>query len=136
MHMMIVNYGCWTCRSKPCANSFAPMFFKRCFIAGCGICFCLFSIPPETHKGVCTYSGSLHYTLGFQNILGVTFFAISSIHVPIFCQFRTLLLRKVHCMAVYRASTIVSRPVVSRLRFLLNVEAIVVMSKSSHFFMQ
>ena len=27
MHMMIVNYGCWTCRSKPCANSFAPMFF-------------------------------------------------------------------------------------------------------------
>ena len=27
MHMMIVNYGCGTCRSKPCANSFAPMFF-------------------------------------------------------------------------------------------------------------
>ena len=26
MHMMIVNYGCGTCRSKPCANSFAPMF--------------------------------------------------------------------------------------------------------------
>ena len=29
MHMMIVNYGCGTCRSKPCANSFAPMFFFR-----------------------------------------------------------------------------------------------------------
>ena len=28
MHMMIVNYGCGTCRSKPCANSFAPMFFS------------------------------------------------------------------------------------------------------------
>ena len=28
MHMMIVNYGCWTCRSKPCANSFAPMFSR------------------------------------------------------------------------------------------------------------
>ena len=27
MHMMMVNYGCGTCRSKPCANSFAPMFF-------------------------------------------------------------------------------------------------------------
>ena len=29
MHMMIVNYGCGTCRSKPCANSFAPMFGAR-----------------------------------------------------------------------------------------------------------
>ena len=28
MHMMIVNYGCGTCRSKPCANSFAPMFSR------------------------------------------------------------------------------------------------------------
>ena len=28
MHMMIVNYGCGTCRSKPCANSFAPMFLQ------------------------------------------------------------------------------------------------------------
>ena len=28
MHMMIVNYGCGTCRSKPCANSFAPMFLR------------------------------------------------------------------------------------------------------------
>ena len=29
MHMMIVNYGCGTCRSKPCAISLAPMFFFR-----------------------------------------------------------------------------------------------------------
>ena len=28
MHMMIVSYGCGTCRSKPCANSFAPMFSR------------------------------------------------------------------------------------------------------------
>ena len=28
-HMMIVNYGCGTCRPKPCANSFAPMFGAR-----------------------------------------------------------------------------------------------------------
>ena len=33
MHMMIVNYGCGTCRSKPCANSFAPMFFFNFFIS-------------------------------------------------------------------------------------------------------
>ena len=34
MHMMIVNYGCGTCRSKPCANSFAPMFFFSVFFLG------------------------------------------------------------------------------------------------------
>jgi len=27
LHMVKVHWGCGTYRSKPCANSFAPMFF-------------------------------------------------------------------------------------------------------------